>query len=133
AETLLPEVAVRTVVRDIQASKRPPEDGFALAKRVAARFKVSIRAAGIRMLRLGLASGDLYREIERRARVIDWEKQGFSPGGGQPAVERRLSEVGGQATNLLLNAMDASLLTERDLRDCLRLDGSELGSLRGVV
>lgn len=130
AQTLLPADDVRRVVARLRSAARPPDDDFALARRLAGTFGVSIRAAAIRLIELQAVGGDLYAEVEDRAQRLDRMKGGGG-GGGQPAPGRRLAEVGPRTAGLLLDAMEQRTLNERDVRDYLRLDGAELDELRG--
>jgi Zn-dependent peptidase ImmA (M78 family) len=133
AAVLMPEAAFAKVVGNIRNSPNPPQDEFALAVRIAGYFNVSIRSAGIQLSSMGLASRSLYAEIEAKAIPLDRKKAGGGSGAGERAPERRLRELGEGVTGRLLEAQASNWVTERDLRSILRLDGSEIEMLRGVV
>ena len=107
---------------------------FALVEALADHFKTSLRATAIALIRNSLVSRSVYDAIEELAPIRDKEK-GFARGrpGGRKAPEQRLGEVGHRAVGLVLGALDAQLLTERDARDYLRLDGAEIADLAAAV
>lgn len=133
ASILLPETAVKQEVERLLSSSRPPSDDLGLARRLASSFQTSLRASGLRLMELGLAADDLFQIIERTYPNRDRDKPGGGRGGGQPAPERRLGEIGYRASEVFLDALNSRQLTERDARDLLRLDGAELTELRSLV
>ena len=100
--------------------------------RLADLFKVSLRAAAVALIRLSLVDRNTYATIEQEAPLSDREK-GFARGTGQRAPQRRQSELGNRALTLVFSALRDDLLTERDARDYLRLDGSEISDLSEQV
>ena len=110
------------------------EDEFSLVSNLAQHFKTSLRATAIALIRDGLVSREVYDEIEELAPVLDKEK-GFARGraGGRKAPEQRLGEMGKKTAGLVLTALSSELLTERDARDYLRLDGPEIDDLTAAV
>jgi Zn-dependent peptidase ImmA (M78 family) len=130
---LLPEAPLRAFVDGLMAGQRSPTDALGLARRTATAFKTSLRAAGLRLVGLQLATPDLYAEIERRYPNRDRDKQGGGAGGGRPAPRQRLAEVGHRTADIVLDAIDERRLTERDARSLLRLDGDELTELRTLL
>ncbi|HXH20428.1 MAG TPA: ImmA/IrrE family metallo-endopeptidase [Dehalococcoidia bacterium] len=122
--TLMPLTAIHDFVRS-QASVSEDVD---LVKKAASTFKVSLRAAAVALIRGGYLDQSVYEDIEESAPITDRLK-GFGRGRGQRAPERRKAEVGPRPLRLVFKAFESHLLTERDLRDYLRLDGAELDEL----
>ena len=60
---------------------RSGEPDFATVRTLADRFKVSLRATAIALIRAGLAEPSLYVVVEEAAPVSDYEKPGGGPGG----------------------------------------------------
>lgn len=133
AAVLLPDDAVRRVVAAMLDGPRPPADELGLARRTATKFQSSLRAAAIRLIDVGLADEVLYATVERTYPNRDRDKPRGGTAGGQPAPERRLSELGYRTTDVFLDALGTRRITERDARELLRLDGAELGELRSLV
>ena len=115
ASVLLPREAVLQFVGQVPAG----EDGFGLAKKVAAKFKVSIRAAAVRLIRLEVAPWSLYALVDQKARSWDRDK-GFARGRPTYRTQRRIDEYGGVVVDELIRAADQGLLNLRDLSDYLR-------------
>lgn len=133
AAVLLPRDAVQEESRRILQGPRAPRDELGLARRVATRFQTSLRASGLRLMELDLASDELYSVIEQTYPNRDRKKPRGGPGGGQLAPERRLGELGYRASRALLEGFRRRRLTEGDARDLLRLDGPELHDLKSLV
>lgn len=132
ASTLLPKDEVRRVANDLRTAPSTPADDFEFVRLVADRFKVSLRAAAIRLVRLGLTAADVYEQIEEHAPILEREK-GFGRGGAGSAPVRRARELGTRAGEVLLKAFEYGRVTERDLRDYLRLDGPEIADFREEI
>lgn len=133
AALLLPRKAVRREVARLLRAPRPPTDDLGLARRAASRFQTSLRAAAVRLIELELAERTLYDVIERTYPNQDRDKPRGGRGGGQPAPQRRLSELGRRTSETFLDALSTRRMTERDARDLLRLDGAELRELRSII
>lgn len=99
-----------------------------VAQHLAETFSVSLRALAVALIQAGLASGELYAAIEERFPASDYSK-GFGRGTGQRAPQQRLIEVGPRAASVILGAVADSRLSEREARQYLRLDGTELSEL----
>lgn len=107
-------------------------EGFYLAKKVAGRFGVSIRAAAIRLEQLGAAAGSLYALVNEGAGGWDREK-GFARGASPRRVQRRFNEYGEAAIDTLLRGSEQGLINLRDLRDYLRVDSTEAEDISRLV
>ena len=118
AAVLLPESAVRAAV--------PPDisedEAYQFARSFAGQFKISLRAAAIRLIELNLASTDLYDLVVSQSGRLD-RPQSRGGGGGRSAAQARLAQVGRAAARRIVDAVAANRLSERDARDILRLGG----------
>lgn len=129
ASVLLPKDAVMDFV---DVASLSASDGFELSESLASKFNVSIRAAAIRLIRLGIEGNDLYAVVNERARVLDKTK-GFARGRPQRRVQRRVAEYGKPAVQELLQGTSDGLLNLRDLRDYLRVDSTEVDEISQLV
>ena len=118
AAVLLPAPAVRAAV----PTGVSEDEAYEHARRLASRFKVSVRAAAIRLTELGLASNDLYALVVSRSGQLDRPKRSGG-GGGRSAAQARIAQVGRAAARRIVDAVAANRLSERDARDYLRLGG----------
>lgn len=95
------------------------------ARRVANRYRVSLRAAGVRLIEMKRALQSLYELIES-------ETEGGSNSGFNPNTEpqttpvRRLRELGDQVPRALIRARDEGVLSEIDVRRYLNVSGPQL-------
>ena len=118
AAVLLPAPAVRAAV----PTGVSEDEAYEHARRLASRFKVSVRAAAIRLTELGLASNDLYALVVSRSGQLDRPKRSGG-GGGRSGAQARIAQVGRSAARRIVQAVDANRISERDARDVLRLGG----------
>lgn len=131
AAALLPADDVQAVVAeagDLVA------DGLALSSRIADEFSVSLRAAAIRLLDLSI--------IERRGTLVallrdsgsTWDRdKGFARGRPSDRIDRRVRQWGGSLLNHFEQAMEASFVGERELRDYLGLTSAEFQEARAPL
>lgn len=118
AAVLLPAPAVRAAV----PTDMSEDEAYQHARRLASRFKVSVRAAAIRLIELDLAPRELYGEVVSQSGQLDRQKRNGG-GGGRSAAQTRIAQVGRAAASRIVQAVDANRLSERDARDVLRLGG----------
>lgn len=96
-------------------------------RRVANRYKVSLRAAAIRLMEIGRAPSDLYGKINAQA---DFAKTGFNPNAEpQTTPLIRIRELGQEVPRQLLKAMEDGLLSEIQVRRYLRVNGEQLSDI----
>jgi Zn-dependent peptidase ImmA (M78 family) len=96
-------------------------------RKVANRYKVSLRAAAIRLREIGRALPGLYGQIGQNA---DFEKSGFNPNGEtQTTPVIRIRELGEEVPRQLLRARDDGLLSETQVRRYLHVNGDQLSVL----
>lgn len=91
---------------------------------IATRFNVSLRAAAIRMIELGLASWNLYESIP----VFSEDKR--KGGGGSGRVRRVMREdaYGPKTTTTFLGAIERELITTYDAMSYLRVSDLDVAS-----
>ena len=118
AAVLLPAPAVRAAV----PTHMSEDETLQHARRIARRFKVSVRAAAIRLIELELAPRELYDEVVSQSGQLDRPRRSGG-GGGRSAAQTRIAQVGRAAARRIIRAVDANRLSERDARDVLRLGG----------
>jgi Zn-dependent peptidase ImmA (M78 family)/transcriptional regulator with XRE-family HTH domain len=132
AAFLLPEDDLRTIASSYGVDESRPVVHVDVARRIANRFKVSVRAASLRLQELGLAPPTLYRAVEQAFSASDWNSPS-SGGGGLAAAERRLGQLGVRVPELLLAGESSGRLTRRDVADYLRLTTGQLEDLSRLV
>jgi Zn-dependent peptidase ImmA (M78 family) len=132
--TLIPEAELLTIVKRLTANGRQPAQPVDLARAAADRLHVSLRAAAVAMIRAQLLPRSAYAQVEAAAPLADYDK-GFarSAGGGQRAPEARVRELGTKPALMVLDAVHRNVLTERDARRYLRLDGAEVSDLAATL
>ena len=118
AAVLLPAPAVRAEA----PADMSEDEAYRYARRVAGRFKVSVRAAAIRLIELELAPNELYGYVVSQSGQLDRPRRNGG-GGGRSAAQTRITQVGRAAASRIVQAVDANRLSERDARDVLRLGG----------
>jgi Zn-dependent peptidase ImmA (M78 family) len=89
---------------------------LALASNIARQFRVSLRAATIRLIELGLASWDLYDEIPAAA---DAKPEGGGGGGGRNRLQLKEDEFGSRGTGLFVEGVRRELITRSQAIDYL--------------
>lgn len=132
AELLVPADALRSVASRLGVSEGVQVGDVETARRIAGRFKISARAASLRLQELRLAPTSLYGMVERELADRDWNAQAGG-GGGQPAPEKRLRELGTRIPEVLIDATDGGRLTRSDLSDYLHLTTGQVDDLRSLV
>lgn len=125
AALLLPADALTEVIRRL-----PAMDGVALAKRIANQFKVSVRASALRLIELNFADRDLYPRVEVEVAFLDDKRKGGPAGGGQVRIDKRYSQLGNRLMETFGTASEEGRLTERQVRDYLKIGGPEFDELR---
>lgn len=95
------------------------------ARRVANRYRVSLRAAAVRLIELQRAGFSLYALIE--AETDSSKSGGFNPNSEpQTTPVRRIRELGEQVPRALLRARDEGVLSDVDVRRYLDVSGTQL-------
>jgi Zn-dependent peptidase ImmA (M78 family) len=128
AALLMPEEAVRSALQDLDLNDHARITDLDVAGRVARRFKVSLRAAVIRLIGLDLARWDLYAGILPSSDA----KRSGGGGTGRTRPQVRLDEYGHRTARAFLRGLqrdviDASTVmryldvTHRDLTNLGRM------------
>ncbi|WP_228182032.1 ImmA/IrrE family metallo-endopeptidase [Streptomyces anulatus] len=100
-------------------------------RRVANYYKISLRAAAIRLRQVGLADSLLYEKVNRIGE--------FGGGGFNPNVERqttpviRVRELGTEIPRLLLVARESGAMSDTEVRRHLSVNGMQLAEIRERV
>lgn len=132
AELLLPADALRRVVSNLGISEHHGVQDVETARKIANQFNVSTRAVSLRLQELRLAPASLYGMVERELVDRDWNPKAGG-GGGQPAPEKRLRELGTRIPEILIAATEGGRLTRSDLSDYLHLSTGQVDDLRSLV
>ncbi len=132
AAVLLPADAVRELASQRGISTASKTDDPYDARWLANRFNVSVRASALRLTELGLGASGLYEAVQSEFSNSDWNSGGGG-GGGQPAVEKRVGQLGSRVPSLLLDAVSAGRLTTADAAEYLKLTTNQLDDLRSMV
>lgn len=118
AAFLLPGAALELTLIKNQISA--PITDIDFVRKFAGRLKVSSRALALRLQTIGLAPQSLYAAVEEELKFLDWNQPGGG-GGGTPAHERRLAQVGERLSEILFDAYRQGLVPRKELLDSLRL------------
>lgn len=106
AEVLMPAEDVRSSLRADGWHTGQTITGLALPERIARTYKVSLRAAVIRLIEIGVTDWFLYDQIP----PISEAKRPGGGGGGRDRTQIREDQFGERATSLLMAAVDRDLL-----------------------
>lgn len=114
------------VLRQIESARGNVGSGLSLAMSLANRFRVSLRAAVIRLIELHQATWDLYREIPQSS------DQKTASGGGKGRTRLRMREdwFGHRATDLFRRAVEADVLSRTDVLGILNVADSDFDLLQ---
>lgn len=99
-----------------------------IASKVARAFRVSLRAAVIRLVENGAAGWALYRKIPK---MID--AKGGGGGSGRVRAQIRLDEYGRRTAALMLRGVDEDVLTRDDANSYLNVRDADLDELRTLT
>ena len=124
ASFLLPRSTFSSWVKQLNARGRIED--FELVRRLANRFKVSLRAVALRLINLEYADFSLYEEVDERA---DFKTKGGG-GRGETRPQRRLRQWGRTYPRLLLGAERDGLLSRQDVLEYLNLPNTQLHVLQ---
>jgi Zn-dependent peptidase ImmA (M78 family)/transcriptional regulator with XRE-family HTH domain len=129
AAVLLPEGAVRRLLRaELGWDGRKVTD-LGDASSAANRFKVSLRAMVIRLIEMGAAEWDLYRKIPAHSD----DKPTGGGGKGLSRAELREKEFGRRLEALFVKGMRDDLISRGDVINHLRLSEDDLESLEKML
>jgi len=121
ADVLMPSESITKALMKWGWRTGTPIVSLNLPSRIARRFRVSLRAAVIRLIELGAASWTLYDEIPP---ISDKKKEGGG-GSGRRRTQIRQDEFGQRATTLLVRAVEKDVLSRSQAIDFLDIpDGA---------
>ncbi|WP_420821677.1 ImmA/IrrE family metallo-endopeptidase [Pseudonocardia acidicola] len=96
-------------------------------RRIANRYKISLRAAAVRLISVERAESSLYSRIDRDT---DFESGGPNPNAEpQTTPVRRVAALGNEIPRELLRARDQGLLTTVQVRRYLNVDPDQLNDI----
>lgn len=125
AAFLMPSEAIKRILADSKW-KNADELELETVKLLARRFKVSLRAACLRLISLKLADWSLYKALPPLADA----KNAGGGGGGRDRVQIRLDEYGNRTSRVFLQAFHSDVLTRADVLDYLNVHDSDLALLK---
>jgi Zn-dependent peptidase ImmA (M78 family) len=98
------------------------------------RFRVSMRAAAIRLEELGLAASGLYEKVDSTA-TVDKKKGGFAVPGQEPRTRPiiRVDQYGHEFISTLFSAEEKGLLRRRQISELLSVSENELGRVQQLA
>lgn len=99
---------------------------------IARHYKVSLRAAALRLVELGAAEYSLYQEVNERAQVAETEKRGGG-GRGLQRHEVRVQELGKRLPRILLDGLNKDILGLHDVLENIDVSTSHLADLESLV
>ncbi len=116
AAALMPEASVRAAVATTKSVN------LEMASRLAARFRVSLRAATLRLIGLQLAGWSLYQSLPAASDA----KPGGAGGGGRNRAQVRLDEYGRRTTSTFVRAVQRDVIGVADAMRYLDISDQNL-------
>ena len=101
--------------------------------KLASIFKVSKRAASLRLEELKLADNGFYNHIDSELGKYDWPSNSGGGGGGRTRTIIRLDEIGERSASIIFRARDNQRLNDFDVSDYLNLTTGQADDLRAIV
>jgi Zn-dependent peptidase ImmA (M78 family) len=129
AAIVLPRDAVEKFLLREFGRPTAPIDDLAIPSKIANRFRVSLRAATLRLIELHLASWDLYAEIP----PLSENKPSGGGGSGRDRGEIRKDQFGDRAVRLMIRALGRDVLGRTDVLDALDISDTDLSKLERRV
>ncbi|HLF77561.1 MAG TPA: ImmA/IrrE family metallo-endopeptidase [Dehalococcoidia bacterium] len=131
SSVLLPEAMLRRAIAERLSPGTTRIHDVGLVRRLATHFHTSLRATTIRLIELGFASWDLYRELPASG---DAKSRGGRANGGRDRQEIQEDSLGGHATRLFHRAVKADVVTRSQALTYLDVPDSALDqpATRGV-
>jgi Zn-dependent peptidase ImmA (M78 family)/transcriptional regulator with XRE-family HTH domain len=125
AELLMPSGDVRKSLKELGTRAGMPVTELRPAQQIAALYKVSLRAAVIRLIEVGIADWSLYDQIPA---LSDGKRPGGG-GGGRDRAQIREDQVGDRVTSLLLAAVESDLLNRSQVVTLLDIPDAKFEAL----
>ncbi len=130
AAVLIPWIDAEYFLRSKQGwdGKKHIRD-LGVASALARRYKVSIRAATLRLINRGVAEWALYNSIPKRSE----QKSGGGGGGGRLRPEARRGEYGGRTAAIFRQGLERDVLGRDDVLGYLNIGDGELSSFLSPI
>lgn len=129
ASALLPWASVEEYLRTKAKWDGSSQVTLQTAGKLARKFKVSVRAAALRLISNGLAGWDLYRSIPKVS-----DSKGSGGGGtGRDRCKIRLDEYGTRTARVLLRGVQGDVLTRDDVLGYLNVGEDDLQQIVAEV
>jgi Zn-dependent peptidase ImmA (M78 family) len=126
AAVVLPKPAVEKFLRaELGRLHGTRIESLDVPSRVATRFRVSLRAATLRLIEMNLASWALYAQISP---VSDHKPPGGG-GRGRDRAEIREGQFGDRTISVMMDAMNRDVLGRTDVLDALDISDADLSKL----
>ena len=128
AAVLLPAGAIHQILQRIGSTGRVRE--LSVARTVASRARISLRAATLRLIELGIARRDLYDDIPP---VTDWKPDGGGGGGGRNRLAIKEDEFGFRAARVFVDAVRNDILSRSQAVEYLDIPDAAFDDLASAV
>jgi Zn-dependent peptidase ImmA (M78 family) len=125
AAVLVPEPALRNLLRERQGRAVSKVRDVATVRWVAGKFRASLRAVTLKMIESGLANWELHRELPPAGDA----KRGGGGGKGRDRQEIQEDQLGGRAIDLFRRAIDADVVSRSQALTYLDVPDAALESL----
>jgi Zn-dependent peptidase ImmA (M78 family) len=126
AAIVLPKLAVeKFLAEDLGRPAGLKVDNLEVPSLVAGRFRVSLRAATLRLIEMRLATWDLYSRIP----PVSDNKPPGGGGRGRDRADIREGQYGDRAVSLMVNALNRDVLGRTDVLDALNISDADLSKL----
>jgi Zn-dependent peptidase ImmA (M78 family)/transcriptional regulator with XRE-family HTH domain len=131
AAALLPWSGVAKVLKDrFDWNTGEKIETLSVPRSIANAFKVSWRAATIRLIERGVASWSLYGAIPP---YTERKRGGGASDGGRDRTEVRRDQYGRKTIKLFLRALDQQLITRSDILDYLDVPDLAVDRMQGIT
>ena len=132
AAFLMPEPEFVEIVNGLLPHDSKFEIDIKIARKIADFFKVSTRAASVRLEELALAPRGFYNKVKTELDKLDLPSSG-GRGGGRTAPRKRLDELGLMPVDLIFGAHSRQRLNDFDVADYLDLTTGQVDDLRSII
>lgn len=126
AAFLMPRTEVDEQLRRQLGTARTKVHDLSVPARLALHFKVSLRAATLRLIELGTAEWSLYASIPAYSDL----KTAGGGGGGRDRGQIRRDEYGNRAVNFFVRALDSNVLGRAEVLDYLDVADTHLEQMQ---
>ena len=128
AAVLLPAGAIDQILQRIGVTGHVRE--LSVARTVARRAHISLRAATLRLIEVGVAGWDLYDAIPP---VSDKKPEGGGGGGGRNRLAIKEDEFGSRATRVFVDAVQKDVLSRSQAVEYLDIPDAAFDDLAGSL